>query len=474
MTESVRVMSENSITNSVGVPSEFVAVDQWICWREEERDGKPTKIPVTPGTGAFASSTDRETWTDFETARNYAESDEADGLGFVFSEDDSFVGIDLDDCRDPETRSIDDDARDIVNRLDSYTEISPSGTGFHVLIEGDLPDGGNRHGSVEMYESARFFTMTGDRVDVKPQTVEARQEALAKVHREYVQEPSMGGDGASEETTYSVDTETPGLPEESVTEVDLSDEELLEKARDASNGEKFNRLWRGGTSGHPSQSEADMALCCLLAFWTGGDAMRVDQLFRQSGLLREKWNEVHFSNGDTYDERTVKRAIDNTDEFYEPSKGRETAEQEASDDFATEFTAASSGPSAETRGIEAAESTKPTQTRTGRSTETTQMGAGGPAETTGTGTGEPSDGRERAYLKERNKVLSTKLEQREATIDELQERVETLEAELAALRSPSESDEGSRKQAPQQVGGNPESEASSLWDRLKSVVGDNT
>ena len=271
-----------SIENPVGVPSAFVAVDQWICWREEERDGKPTKIPVTPGTGGFASSTDHETWTDFETALEYAENDEADGLGFVFSEDGPFVGGDLDDCRDPETKSIDEDARDIVNRLDSSTEISPSGTGFHVLIEGELPEGENRHGNVEMYDSARFFTMTGDRVDVKPQTVNERQEALDDVHREYVQEPSMDGESRSEETTHSVDTETPGLPEESVTEVEFSDEELLEKARNASNGEKFDRLWHGGTSGYPSQSEADMALCCLLAFWTGGDAIQVDQLFRQS------------------------------------------------------------------------------------------------------------------------------------------------------------------------------------------------
>ena len=131
-----------------------------------------------------------------------------------------------------------------------------------------------------MYDSARFFTMTGDRVDVKPQTVNERQEALDAVHREYVQEPSMGGSGgASEGTTHSVDTEAVGPPDESVTGVELSDENLLAKAQDASNGEKFDWLWRGGTSGYPSQSEADTALCCPLTFWTGGDAMRVDQLF---------------------------------------------------------------------------------------------------------------------------------------------------------------------------------------------------
>ncbi|ESP89724.1 hypothetical protein K933_02016 [Candidatus Halobonum tyrrellensis G22] len=92
-----------------------------------------------------------------------------------------------------------------------------------------------------------------------------------------------------------------------------------------------------------------MALCCLLAFWTGGDAMRVDKLFRRSRLYRDKWDDVHHSNGDTYGERTVKRAIDNTSEFYEPSTREGTAVQDDSD-FADEFTAASSGLSAETRG----------------------------------------------------------------------------------------------------------------------------
>ena len=100
-----------------------------------------------------------------------------------------------------------------------------------------------------------------------------------------------------------------------------------------------------------------MALCCLLAFWTGGDAMRVDQLFRQSGLLRETWNKVHFSNGDTYGERTVKRAIRNTTDFYEPAEKRGEVEQEGSDSFATEFTTASSDPSAETRGTDENEPT---------------------------------------------------------------------------------------------------------------------
>jgi len=97
---------------------------------------------------------------------------------------------------------------------------------------------------------------------------------------------------------------------------ELDDDELIERAKEAANGEKFQRLWRGDTSGYPSHSEADMALCCLLAFWTSGDPQRVDRLFRASGLMRDKWDEVHYADGATYGERTVKRACKRVDDSF--------------------------------------------------------------------------------------------------------------------------------------------------------------
>jgi primase-polymerase (primpol)-like protein len=166
-----------------------------VCWQEEQRDGKATKIPVTPGSGEVASSTDSETWTDFETAFDYVESGNADGVGFVFTDDDPIVGVDLDDCRDSETGDADDATLDIIERLDSYTEVSPSGTGYHVLIEGDRPDGLNRRGSFELYETARFFTVTGDHVGKTRTRVARRQDALTAVHREYVKDTTDSSEG---------------------------------------------------------------------------------------------------------------------------------------------------------------------------------------------------------------------------------------------------------------------------------------
>jgi len=176
------------------IPDTLADLERWICWQAVERDGKVTKVPIKPyhtnGT-PNASATDPATWRDLETALAFHESDRVrtDGLGFVFAPETPIVGVDLDDCRDPATGELDSWARDIVERLDSYTEVSPSGRGIHVLLEGELPPGRNRRGAVEMYDTDRFFTVTTDHIEATPRTVERRQDALLGVHYEYVQTP---------------------------------------------------------------------------------------------------------------------------------------------------------------------------------------------------------------------------------------------------------------------------------------------
>lgn len=326
------------------LPESIVSLNQWLCWRTQKRNDKPTKIPVNPHTGSFGSATNPDSWASFDEARGYAIDGAAAGLGFVFTEDDPIVGVDLDDCRVPETGTLTGVAPDIVENLVSYTEVSPSGTGVHVLVEGTLPDDRNRRGNVEMYETARFFTVTGDHLDDTPRSIEQRHDELLEVHTEHVtQEGELSDDGTSEtvvsdldsrrnseETRDGVDAgvkateatgDSSGGEEEtrSGATVDLSDTALLERARAAANGEKFARLWRGNTSGYESHSEADMALCALLAFWTGGDEEQIDRLFRDSGLMREKWDERHYADGSTYGEKTIERVLAGTDEFYEPN-----------------------------------------------------------------------------------------------------------------------------------------------------------
>ncbi|QLD86187.1 hypothetical protein HWV23_10795 [Natronomonas halophila] len=298
-------MSE-SLPDQDEIPDTLLEYDQWLCWRAEERDGKTTKIPIDPTTGEFASTTDAETWAAFETAREQVQFGQEDGLGFVFTDSDSIVGVDLDDCRDPETGQPEAWAKDVIETLDSFTEVSPSGTGYHVLVAGSLPEGRNRKGELELYETARFFTVTADHVDGTPEAIKEREDALTAVYDEY-----LAPDEQQTSESKNVDNKQVNRS--------LDDEELLQKAKNAANGEKFEALYRGNTAGYESQSEADMALCSLLAFWTGGDARQINRLFRDSGLMREKWDEQHFADGSTYGEKTIERAIAGTSEFYDPS-----------------------------------------------------------------------------------------------------------------------------------------------------------
>jgi putative DNA primase/helicase len=151
------------------IPEEFTERPQWVCWRLEEREGKQTKVPYIAGTNRRASSTDLMTWRTFRQALAAYEAGEPpyDGIGFVFCSADPFVGIDLDDCRDPESGAVAEWAQRIISRVEEgYIEASPSGTGVHVIVEGTAHGGRAQKkvlpkGKVEMYSRERFFTVTG-------------------------------------------------------------------------------------------------------------------------------------------------------------------------------------------------------------------------------------------------------------------------------------------------------------------------
>ncbi len=116
-----------------------------------------------PKTGRFAKSTDPSTWGTFDQAWAYYQShkDGVDGVGFMFAKDDPFIGIDLDHCRNAETGEIQPWALEIVETMNSFTEISPSGQGLHIFVKGELSGDGINTKDVEMYDSKRYFTVTG-------------------------------------------------------------------------------------------------------------------------------------------------------------------------------------------------------------------------------------------------------------------------------------------------------------------------
>lgn len=159
--------------NFGAIPTDLKQADRWVLWRYEERDGKRTKVPYQSN-GTKASSTDESTWSTFETVKAAYEQGSFDGIGFVLGN--GFAGVDFDHCRDPATGEIDAWAKAYLDRLCSYSEVSPSGEGVHCILRASLLPGrsGRRKeltgtgyrpkAAIEMYSESRFFTVTGDRI----------------------------------------------------------------------------------------------------------------------------------------------------------------------------------------------------------------------------------------------------------------------------------------------------------------------
>jgi putative DNA primase/helicase len=306
------------------MPKELLALPQWIGWLSVVGEGrpaglpngrstkvlkkqaKPHKLPIDPTTGGLASTTDPRTWSFFDDASSAAMKWSLTGIGFVFTDSDSYCGVDIDNGRDPETGQIREWAWTIIRSLDSYTEVSPSGTGVHIIVRGTLPHGkGNQakhhDGKVEMFSRKRYFTFTGIHVDGAQSEILNRQDALLTLHAQLF--------GRRKSRNAERRSQAPSPPP-------IDDVDLIAKARSAENGPKFDRLWSGQWEGdYASQSEADLALCCILAFWVQNDAARIDSFFRQSGLMRDKWDR------EDYRERTINAAVAKTSDTYKP-RGR--------------------------------------------------------------------------------------------------------------------------------------------------------
>ncbi|MFN3652199.1 MAG: hypothetical protein ACK47B_21690 [Armatimonadota bacterium] len=307
--------------NPEQIPAILRSAPQWVVWKAEitpTSNGKATKVPYDPRTGKPAKSNDPATWQKYEHALSAYRKGGYAGVGFMFSAPDPFAGIDFDKCINQETGEIAEWAREFLDELDSYSEISPSGTGIKVIVRGRLPRhgkgechhkqtgfGDDRAGAVEMYDELRFFTLTGRRLDDYPPTPEERADALTSVYRRVFREKLEKAQRPAARPASSSDTT--GL---------LSDAEILRLAMKSDKiGDAFSRLWAGDPSGYNGDdSSADCALCSYLAFFTGPDPARIDELFRRSGLYREKWER------EGYRDRTIRKALQGKTEFY--SAGR--------------------------------------------------------------------------------------------------------------------------------------------------------
>ncbi len=289
------------------IPGEIRDHCRWVLWRWELRPDtqgcmKWNKVPCSGKLGEAdehwnrAKSNDAKTWTSLKEVVQHLPH--FDGIGFMLG--DGFAGIDLDKCRDPQTREIKEESQEIVREINSYAEVSPSQTGVKILIKAQKPAGRCRVGNFEMYSESRFFTITGQHLESTPKSIEARQAEVNRLHaRMFPKQDRVAHKGLVHVCNGD--------------DIDLTDAEILATARTAKNANKFNKLWIGDwqSLGYPSQSEADEALVGILAFWTGPDLHCIDRLFRRSGLYRDKWERQD------YRERTISRVLDSQDDFFQ-------------------------------------------------------------------------------------------------------------------------------------------------------------
>ncbi|MBS4171917.1 phage/plasmid primase, P4 family [Bacillus sp. FJAT-49736] len=291
-------MKENPY-NFNEIPAELKALPQWILWKSEKRNNKPTKVPYQVN-GEMAQANNRRTWSTFATAVKFYLEGDYDGIGFVFSRQDNYIGIDIDKCVvDGKPNTF---ATEIIDTLDSYTEFSPSGKGIHIIIKGNLPQSvlgtgrkNTKHG-LEIYSYGRYFSFTGNRENSND--VYERTDELAKVFEQYFDDSDIQG--------------RVNLAEFEKDEIKISNEALWERIFRSKNGDEIRSLYNGNLINN-DHSASDLALCNHLAFWTGKSATRMDAMFRESSLMRDKWDVIHFRDtNETYGERTIATAISST------------------------------------------------------------------------------------------------------------------------------------------------------------------
>jgi hypothetical protein len=302
------------------IPAELTALNNWVLWRftwkakEQKYDKPPLQFSGQP-----AKANDPQTWTGFDKALYWLHKRGFDGIGYVPTEVDGLVFLDL-DCVvrpdgtlggwSPELRSLFagevPEPAELIAQLGSYAELSPSGRGIRIVCKGSLPKGRRKIGGkgngcpdgFEAYSHAHYLTITGQRLAEAPAAVADCTEKLAALHA------AVFGKVESKPAAA-----VPGpLP---VTLLD--DLAVIERARLAKNGERFSKLWNGDASdypSHPSRSEADFALASKLAFYCGPNPDQIERLMRQSGLARSKWARPEYLF------KTITKSLEGRTEFY--------------------------------------------------------------------------------------------------------------------------------------------------------------
>ena len=289
------------------LPQELKDYPYFCGWKYETHNGRMTKVPKSIK-GHNADNSNLADFCSFDDIMQQVDS--FDGIGIAITGD--IAAIDIDHCI--EDGKLSDLAEEITGKLESYTEISPSGKGIRIIgkTSGFSYDKekyyiNNRRCGLEVYaarDKGQFATITGNALNDKP--VRDITEVLTEILDGYMLRPTV----ARPESRI----DAPGSF--------LTDEEVIMKASAAVNGEKFRSLYAGDITGYPSQSEAELAFMTTLAFWCGGDEEQMERIYLGSGLYREKWNRADYRNA------TISKALNGVTDFYMP-----VPKASAEDDF---------------------------------------------------------------------------------------------------------------------------------------------
>lgn len=303
------------------IPEELQVLRQWVLWRYvwKNEQGAWAKVPLQPD-GTAASTTNPETWSTFDTvvlAFNQRQG-YFSGIGFVFTRESGYVGIDLDNCI--EWRKVNGVLcpvfgqpikRTLARIPTSYIEYSPSRTGAHFIVKANPKQAvkfQTDEGDIEIYAEGRYFTITGDMIDSSP--IADATEAVNEI------------------VDILLGTRAQPQSEKTVKDVPLaylSIEERLDIALNhASNSADIKKLFDGDFSGYAhgnneGRSEADIALCRYLAFYSENNATLLIEMMNASKMVRPKW-EKRYGDGTTYLTRLVKKVLATETQFYEPTK----------------------------------------------------------------------------------------------------------------------------------------------------------
>ena len=319
------------------VPQSLRLLKRWVCFKlipEKNADGtdRMKKMPMAPiiGKEIPAKANTPSTWGYFEDALKAVAQNGYDGIGLEFGlkgSETPIFGVDLD--YHPEKASevsierFHETLDDFDKTLNTYAEYSPSGKGFHFFCFGTIPDGRKRnedkaaiYGSVEIYGSERFFTVTG-RPYGTAKPVAERTNEIIPLWKKYVDDTEERAK-ALLEAERKKEEWNKAHPKQEGTPLSLTDSEIIKAASESpSIGRKFSALFTGDLSmTGENHSKADLALCNYLAFFTGCDSEQMDRIFRSSGLMREKWDRK-LGEG-TYGQKTIQMAIESTTSSYTP------------------------------------------------------------------------------------------------------------------------------------------------------------